>query len=95
MTEQAGAMGGPGWRLARWGLIGGLILLPWIAMQFTDEVVWTLGDFAFAGAVLGGAGLLYEVLALKVRSMGGRLAIGAMIAAAVMLLWAAAVSSVF
>jgi hypothetical protein len=30
-------------------------------MQFTDEVQWTLFDFLLFGAILGGAGVAYEV----------------------------------
>ena len=29
-----------------------LLSIPLIAMQFTDEVVWTLGDFIVAGGLL-------------------------------------------
>ena len=42
-----------------------LLLLPLLAMQFTDEVVWDLADFAVAGALLFGAGLTYELVARK------------------------------
>jgi hypothetical protein len=35
-----------------------ILLLNLVAMQFTDEVNWSLFDFVFAGAVLGGTGLL-------------------------------------
>jgi hypothetical protein len=40
-----------------------ILLLPLVAMQVTDEVDWGLADFAFAGALLGGAGLLLHELA--------------------------------
>lgn len=50
-----------GWRLALWGGIIALLLLPLLAMQFTNEVMWTPSDFAFAGALLGGGAALYEV----------------------------------
>ncbi len=46
------------WRIAGWGLLGALLLAPAIAMQFTSEVNWTLGDFVVAAVmflVLGGA----------------------------------------
>jgi hypothetical protein len=42
-----------------------ILLLPWLAMQITDEVVWDLADFIVAGALLIGAGLTYELAARK------------------------------
>ena len=42
-----------------------ILLLPLLAMQFTDEVVWDLADFAIAGVLLFGAGLMYELVAMK------------------------------
>lgn len=36
-----------------------LLLIPLTAMQFTDEVVWTLSDFVVAGTLLFGTGLAY------------------------------------
>ncbi len=46
------------WRLALWGGLIGLLLLPLAAMQVTSEVVWDRKDFALFGvmlAVVGGA----------------------------------------
>jgi hypothetical protein len=42
-----------------------ILLLPLVAMQITDEVDWGLADFAFAGALLGGTGLLLHQLATR------------------------------
>jgi hypothetical protein len=42
-----------------------LLLLPLVAMQITDEVDWGVADFAFAGALLGGTGLLLHALAAR------------------------------
>jgi drug/metabolite transporter (DMT)-like permease len=42
-----------------------ILLLPLVAMQITDEVDWGLADFAFAGALLGGTGLLLQELAAR------------------------------
>lgn len=36
-----------------------LLTIPLIAMQFTDEVVWSLFDFIFAGGLLFGTGFMY------------------------------------
>jgi hypothetical protein len=40
------------WRLAIWGTAVFLLALPMAAMQFTDEVAWTLRDFLTWGAML-------------------------------------------
>src|SRR3569623_2014811 len=42
------------WRLAGWGAVAALLLLPAVAMQFPRDVAWTANDFAF-GAVLAQA----------------------------------------
>lgn len=52
---------GNGLRMAIWGGAVGLLLLPLVAMQFTDEVTWTLGDFIVFGAMLLVACGAYEL----------------------------------
>jgi hypothetical protein len=42
-----------------------ILLLPLVAMQFTDEVDWGVADFIVAGALLGGTGLLLHELASR------------------------------
>ncbi len=53
-------------RRAAWGFAGMLILLPLVAMQFTREVNWTLGDFVFAFLMIASVGLALE-LAVRTR----------------------------
>lgn len=46
----------PLWRLMRWIVWGGaacLLLLPWVAMRYTEEVAWTPFDFVVMGILLG------------------------------------------
>lgn len=50
-----------GWRLAGWSAAGALLVLPAVAMQFTDEVDWTPSDFVFAALLLGALGLGVEI----------------------------------
>ena len=65
-----------------------LLLFPLLAMQFTDEVVWDLTDFAVAGVLLFGAGLTYELAARKATgNIAYRAAIGVAAAAALILVW--------
>ena len=64
-----------------------ILLLPLIAMRFTDEVVWNLADFAVAGVLLIGAGLTFELIARNAGSFAYRVAVGIAIAAALLLIW--------
>lgn len=53
-----------GWRIAGWGSLLALLILPALAMQFTREVDWTASDFVFAAILLG---FLVGVVELAVR----------------------------
>ena len=64
-----------------------LLLLPLVAMQFTDEVVWDLADFAVAGVLLFGAGLTYQLISRKAGSIAYRVAVGLAVATALLLVW--------
>lgn len=64
-----------------------ILLLPLLAMQFTDEVVWDLADFAVAGALLLGAGLVYELVAKKSSNIAYRTAVGVAVVATFLLIW--------
>jgi hypothetical protein len=64
-----------------------ILLVPLVAMQFTDEVAWDLADFAVAGALLFGAGLTYELIARKAGNIVYRVAVGVAVAAALALVW--------
>ncbi len=64
-----------------------LLLIPLIAMQFTDEVNWTLFDFVVAGVLLLGTGLMCELVLRKVKKIRYRIAICAALLAALFLVW--------
>jgi peptidoglycan/LPS O-acetylase OafA/YrhL len=64
-----------------------LLLIPFIAMQFTNEVNWTLFDFMVAGVLLLGTGLLCELVIRKVKNIKYRLAICGVILIALLLIW--------
>jgi hypothetical protein len=49
------------WRIARWAAALALLLTPLAMMQISDEWHWTAGSFVFAGIMIGGVGLLYEL----------------------------------
>lgn len=86
-AENGGGRRGSRWRIAAWAAAAFILLLPLLAMQITDEVVWDLADFAVAGALLVGAGLTYELAARKTGNIAYRAAIGVAIAAALILVW--------
>ncbi len=65
-----------------------LLLIPLIAMQFTDEVKWTLPDFVVMGVLLLGTGLMCELVLRKVEKIGHRMAICAALLIALFLIWA-------
>ena len=78
---------GSRWRITTWSLAALILLLPLLAMQFTDEVDWDLADFVIAGALLLGSGLTYELVARKMNSIAYRAAAGIAIATALLMVW--------
>jgi hypothetical protein len=75
------------WRIARWSTAGALLLAPLIAMQFTDEVVWTPLDFVFMGTLFAGVLGSYELLAAKTGNLAYRAGVGIALLAAFLLVW--------
>ena len=65
-----------------------ILLVPFIAMQFTDEVDWKLTDFFIMGVLLLGTGLMSELVMRKVKNIKYRIAIIAVILVALFLIWA-------
>jgi hypothetical protein len=74
-------------RIAGWSAATLLLLLPLVAMQFTDEVVWDVADFAIAGTLLVGAGVTLELAARRTGNGAYRAAVGVALGAAVILVW--------
>lgn len=90
MTENAKY--GSGWhqhrlKIAIWTTAALILLLPAIAMPFTYEVNWTLGDFVFAGVLLFVPLGIYEVVARKTADPNYRTGAGMALVAALLLLW--------
>lgn len=63
-----------GWRIAGWGSALALLLLPALAMRFTDEVNWTTGDFLFAAILLLFLGTVVELAVRMAREGTARAA---------------------
>ena len=64
-----------------------LLLIPFVAMQFTSEVKWDLTDFITAGVLLLGAGLLCELVIRKVKRSRFRIAMIAAVLLTLVLIW--------
>jgi hypothetical protein len=64
-----------------------VLLLPAVAMRFTDEVAWKLFDFVVAGGLLLAAGLAFEFFARRASSMRSRLIAGIAIVAVLVVVW--------
>jgi len=87
------------WNVIRWVLVTAvLLLLPFLAMQFDwlvpdpgtsngERVAWSLFDFAFAGALLLGTGLLYELATRRAGHVAHRAAVSVALLAALLLVW--------
>jgi len=86
-AENGGGRRGSRWRIAAWAVAALILLLPLVAMQFTDEVNWDVADFAFAGALLIGTGITYELAVRKTGDTAYRAAVGVALAAAFILVW--------
>ena len=87
-AEVNGAHRGFPWRIAGWGTAALILLLPLVAMQFTREVNWTVGDFIFAGLLIGCTGLAFELTVRASSNAAYRAAVGVALAAAFLTIWA-------
>jgi hypothetical protein len=93
-TENDGRRLRSRWRIAAWGTVAALILLPWFAMRVTDAVKWDAADFAFAAALILGTGITYELTARMTGNSAYRTAVGVALAAAFILVWVNAAAGI-
>ena len=90
MARMAENPGEPLWNLFRivaWTGAVIVVLAPPVAMQFTDEVNWTTSDFVFAGVLIGGTGLTFELTLRRARSNAYRLGVCLVLAASFLTIW--------
>lgn len=76
-------------------LVTVLLLIPFIAMQFSDEVNWKLADFVIAGVLLLGTGLICEFVMKKVNKKEKRIALIVVIITVLLLIWAELAVGIF
>jgi hypothetical protein len=72
-----------------------ILMIPLVAMQFTNEVVWDLFDFAVAGALIGMTGLLFVTLFRLVSNSTYRAVGGVGLAGLFLLVWAELAVGIF
>ena len=65
-----------------------LLLIPFVVMQFTDEVSWTILDFVTMGILLTVTGLFCEVVMRKIKTFKGRFIFIGIILIVFFLIWA-------
>lgn len=70
-------------------IIGTLLplLIPLVAMQFTNEVNWQLNDFLIAGVLLLGTSLMIELILRKVRTKKNRILFSIVVLIVLILIW--------
>ena len=72
-----------------------LLSIPLIAMQFTDEVSWTILDFVVIGILLLSIGFICELTIRKVSKIKHRIAICITILVVFLLIWAELAVGIF
>lgn len=72
-----------------------LLLIPFIAMQFTNEVDWGILDFVVMGILLSGTVSTIELALRKVKSTNNRILICGAILLACFLIWAELAVGIF
>jgi len=83
-------------RLSAWAILVAIILIiPLVAMQFTDEVAWTLLDFVTAGSLLFGSALVYELATRNMMTTKYRVAVGVAVIAALVYFWSELAVGIF
>ena len=72
-----------------------LLLIPFVAMQFTNEVNWTLFDFIVAGVLLLGTGLAIEFVIRNIKKRSHKLIIVAIVLVLLFVTWAEMAVGIF
>jgi hypothetical protein len=72
-----------------------ILLVPLVAMQFSDEVAWSAADFVVAGGLLLSTGLIYELAVKRIRDVNYRAVMGLALLAVLALIWAELAVGIF
>ncbi|MBK8599593.1 MAG: hypothetical protein IPN80_02720 [Flavobacterium sp.] len=77
------------------GIVALLLFIPFLAMQMTTEVNWSLFDFMVMGALLLGTGFMCEFVLRKVTTVKYRILLCLSILTLFLLIWAELAVGVF
>ena len=72
-----------------------ILMIPLVAMQFTDEVDWKLFDFVVMGVLLLCTGLMCEIVMRKVKKIEYRILVCGALLVALFLIWAELAVGIF
>ena len=72
-----------------------LLLIPLIAMQFSDEVNWSVMDFVIMGGLLLSVGFIFEIVTRKVKKSDNKVIIGLIVLVIFLLIWAELAVGIF
>ncbi|MFP4064288.1 MAG: hypothetical protein ACLFS0_02140 [Bacteroidales bacterium] len=72
-----------------------LLLIPFVAMQFTNEINWSIADFLIMGILLLVTGLLCELVLRRIKSLTNRIIICGVILFALFFVWAELAVGIF
>lgn len=64
-----------------------LLLVPFVAMQFTAEVNWGPGDFLVAGWLLFAAGTVYSLASPRITGARGRVVLASAVLLGLIVVW--------
>lgn len=72
-----------------------ILMIPFVALQFSDEVNWTVRDFIIGGALLLGLALAGELIMATITKTSHRLLLGGAALLVFLLVWAELAVGVF
>lgn len=72
-----------------------ILLIPLIAMIFTNDVSWKIFDFLVAGVLLIGTGLTLEFILRKIKTLRYRILLGILLFVLLFLIWVELAVGVF
>lgn len=64
-----------------------VLLVPFVAMFYTEEVDWKLPDFIVVGILLAGVGFAYQLIVTGLKDNTNQVALGIVIGVAMILVW--------
>lgn len=74
-------------RIIHLTIILALLLVPFIAMQFTNEVNWTLGDFFAAAVLLTATGFVFKSIMNNVKTQKLRVVVSIALLLLLSVIW--------